>query len=97
MTKKERFNAIIELGCIVCREFYYVFTLASIHHLTGLKYRSGGKRASDDDTIGLCPGHHQYGSYDHPSIHSHPKRFEELFGTQEELLNITNELIREKI
>lgn len=93
MKKKIRFIKLADLGCIICREFYGVFTPAAIHHLTGSAYRSTGKKASNEHTIGLCTGHHQYGNYDHPSIHSHPERFEELFGTQEELLKITNELI----
>lgn len=93
MSKKERFKRLSELGCIVCHIFYGVFTPTAIHHLTGLRFRSVGKRASHDDTIGLCPGHHQYGNHDHPSIHTHPERFEELFCTQEELLKITNNII----
>jgi len=91
MTKKERFNKLAELGCIVCGMLYGISTPCNIHHLTGIKYRSTGKKADYNDTIGLCPAHHQYGSYDHPAIHTHPAEFERKFGTQEELLKITNE------
>jgi hypothetical protein len=93
MTKADRFRLLTDLGCIVCHKFYGVFSQCLIHHLTGIKYRSTGKKASDDDTIGLCPAHHQYGTLEHPAIHTHPAEFERKYGTQEELLKITNELI----
>ena len=94
MTKKERFNRLSELGCVVCLRYYGVHTQPLIHHLTGIKYRSTGKKASDDHTIPLCATHHQYPNKDNPSIHTDPKLFTEMYGTQEELLNITNGLIR---
>lgn len=93
MTKKERFDRLSGIGCIICREFYGVFSQALIHHLIGLEFRSTGKKASDDNTIGLCYNHHVSGSIECPSIHSHPKEFERRFGTQRELLDLTNELI----
>ena len=93
MTKKERFNKLSELGCIICREFYGVFSPALIHHLTGLEFRSSGKKASDDDTIGLCHNHHVNGTKEHPSVHSHPSEFERRYGTQGDLLKLTNELL----
>lgn len=93
MTKVERFDAIFELGCIACRIAQLGITPCAVHHLVGLNFRCSGKKAKWEYTIGLCPKHHQYGTKEHPAIHSHPERFEELFGTQEELLKITNELI----
>jgi len=93
MSKKERFNRIVGLGCIVCKLHYGVTTPCCIHHLTGIKFRSAGKKASDDNTIGLCPAHHQYGDNDNPSIHARPVQFAEKFGSQEILLARTNELI----
>jgi len=70
-----------------------VFSHCAIHHLTGLKYRSTGKKADDQYTIGLCGRHHQNGSFDHPAIHTHPELFEKRYGSQEGLLEITNKLI----
>jgi hypothetical protein len=93
MTKADRFRLLTDLGCIVCHKFYGVFSQCLIHHLTGRKYRSTGKKASYEDTIGLCPAHHQYGTLEHPAIHTHPAEFERKYGTQEELLRITEELI----
>ena len=93
MKKKERFSRLSELGCIVCKVHYGVFTPCCIHHLTGINFRSTGKKASDEETIGLCPAHHQYGDNDNPSIHARPVQFAEKFGSQENLLKITNEMI----
>ena len=93
MTKKERFNKLSELGCIVCKMHYGATTPCCIHHLTGIKFRSSGKKADWDNTIGLCPTHHQYGDKDNPSIHERPVQFTEMFGSQENLLKMTNELL----
>ena len=93
MTKKERFSRIAELGCIVCKQFYFVFSQCTVHHLVGLTFRCLGKKAKWEYTIGLCPGHHQYGTKVHPAIHTHPEEFERRFGTQGYLLKLTNELL----
>ena len=86
---KARFDAIARMGCIVCRAAGQI-TPASIHHLTGIKYRSMGKKASDEHVIPLCYYHHQ-GKL---GIHRLGMRvFEAMFGTQEELLRLTNELL----
>ena len=94
MNKDERFSRIADLGCIVCKQFYFVQSPCAVHHLVGLDFRCSGKKAAWENTIGLCGRHHQYGNKEHPAIHSHPEEFERRFGTQEELLNITNGLIR---
>lgn len=93
MNKKERFNRLTELGCIICKRFYFVKSPCAIHHLVGLKYRCSGKKAAWENTIGLCGRHHQYGTKEHPAIHSHPEEFERRFGTQGDLLKLTNELL----
>jgi len=93
MTKDERFSRIADLGCIVCKQFYFVKSPCAVHHLVGLDFRCSGKKASWQNTIGLCGRHHQYGTKEHPAIHSHPKEFEKRFGTQGYLLKLTNELL----
>lgn len=93
MTKDERFSRIADLGCIVCKEFYFVQSPCAVHHLVGLDFRCSGKKASWENTIGLCGRHHQYGTKEHPAIHSHPEEFERRFGTQSDLLKITNDLL----
>jgi hypothetical protein len=79
--RKDRFDALSELGCAVCGQ------PPQIHHLTGLKYRGMGQKAGDECTIPLCMNHHT----GQQGIHSIGKRqWEADYGTQEELLEITN-------
>lgn len=89
---KWRFDTIANLGCIVCRLQHGVVTQASIHHLTGIKYRGMGKKADDINTIALCYNHHQ-GEFGIHRIGMRP--WEAMFGTQEYLLEITNNMIAE--
>ena len=61
-----------------------------IHHIrknTGL-----GIRPKHDETIPLCPGHHNMGN---KSVHLNKKIFVEMFGTEQELLNEVNEKIKQ--
>ena len=51
-----------------------------------------GQRASDLDTIPLCPHHHRTGGYG-TAIHAGRKGFERNFGTETDLLAITRERI----
>lgn len=83
-TKEERewMNTIQQLGCIVCRVHFNAETPAEIHHLSG---------KTDEDahfkTIPLCHPHHRGGSGTGPFLSRHPykRRWEERFGTEEEL------------
>ena len=77
---KERFDKLRQIGCIACGRNNPV-----IHHIrknTGLSLRP-----SHDDTIPLCPIHHNMGNQ---SVHLNKKLFESLFGTELELLKETN-------
>lgn len=88
--RKERFDALARIGCIVCRVYMQTWSEPHIHHLQGIKYRAMGKKADDKFSIPLCPAHHQHGR---PSVHGNPKEFADTFGTQEELLEMTNKMI----
>ena len=90
MTKAARFKKITDLGCIVCKNHHHIFSPCCIHHLTGIKFRRAGKKANDSHTIWLCPSHHQGRLGIH---HMGMRAWEELFGTQESLLEQTNEAI----
>ena len=84
MTKKERkirFETLAEYGCIICMR------PAEIHHLIGYKYSSLSKKADDINTIPLCVDHHRGGQGIH---HMGMRAWEEVYGTQEYLLNKTN-------
>lgn len=87
---KQRAKQLVEIGCIVCIIHEKVRTEACIHHLTGIKYRGTGKKASDEHTLPLCHNHHQ----GKDGIHTIGMRpWEGKYGTQTELLAITNNLI----
>ena len=78
-------DKVAEIGCIVCLN-QGKKSPATIHHLTGIKYRSTGKKASDEHVIPLCPMHHQHGGYG-VALHAGVKEWERRYGTQEDLLN----------
>lgn len=85
MTKAERVHLqqVAELGCIVCRRQFEVFSPAEVHHL---RAGSGaGQRASHFRTIPLCHPHHRTGGYG-VAIHAGQKMWEEIYGTEEGLL-----------
>ena len=81
---KERFDKLKQLGCVDCSKFGR-YTNPVIHHIrrnTGLSLRP-----SHDDTIPLCPQHHNMGNQ---SIPLNKTKFEHMFGTEIELLKETN-------
>ncbi|MCG5378749.1 Ref family recombination enhancement nuclease [Providencia rettgeri] len=89
MTKKSKtkedkqwLSDVAELGCICCRNMGYGATLAEIHHVrTG---QGMAQRASHKDVLPLCPHHHRP-SYD-TGFHAAPKTWQEIHGTEIELL-----------
>jgi len=93
--KKARFEALVKIGCIACRLIHGHWVEPQIHHLLSIKYRAMGKKAHWSHTIPLCPDHHSSGGgRGYPSVHRHPNDFEKLYGTQEELLEKTNNLLK---
>jgi len=83
-----------QLGCVVCLRLGYGETPAEIHHLrsgAGIAQRSDNSRA-----IPLCHLHHRNGGYG-VAFHAGPREFERLFGTEEELLEYTHNLLETKI
>jgi len=96
MTKSERtkrFDALSRYGCCVCRVVHHAYREAMIHHLTGIKYRGAGKKASDEHTIPLCHEHHQ-GAQGIHTIGMRP--WEEQFGKQSVYLEMINEYLEMK-
>lgn len=90
--EKARDAKIRELGCIACYvQTGKTGTPACSHHITDT-----GRRKGDIYTIPLCnPGHHkdvQPGSGKEP-FHHNKEAFEALYGTQDELYELTNRLI----
>jgi hypothetical protein len=79
--RRERFDLLSEMGCAICE------MPPQIHHLIGYKHRGLSQRAPDDKTIPLCLNHHT----GQDGIHKMGMRpWEEKYGTQEYLLEVTN-------
>jgi len=79
---------VAELGCIVCRKMGYPDSPAEIHHIKdgyGIAKKSGYL-----ETIPLCPYHHRTSD---EAYHYSPKEFTEKWGTQQELLQETKDLL----
>jgi hypothetical protein len=92
MGKHERFIHLVDLCCVACRKDGICDSPSEIHHLKGYKFSGMGMKATSDDTIPLCYQHHrgQFG------YHTSPKAFTEKYGTQQELLDYTNQLLIER-
>jgi len=89
----EWMDQIIALGCIACRIDGHPDTPGAVHHLL-----RGGRRMGHFHTICLCdPGHHQNGAeFGKVSRHPWKARFEEKYGTEQELLAMTMTLVSER-
>lgn len=99
-TKSEqaRFDKLHKIGCIVTRVYFGTFSPCEIHHLV-----EGNRRLGHEFTIPLTPWYHRgvvqnisqetaelvYG----PSKAISPRQFRERFGSDRELLEMTNALI----
>lgn len=92
-TKAERrhLDAVASLGCIACRNLGYGASPAHVHHIrTGIGM---GQRASHNETIPLCPTHHQHGGHG-VAIHAGQKTWEAIHGTELELLQQTKDELK---
>ena len=80
---RERWGKLRQLGCILCGK------PPEIHHLTGAGM---GLRSEHVQTIPLCFYHHRTGNHGF-AIHAGEKTWEKRYGSQKELLEITNQLL----
>lgn len=83
-------NKVAESGCVVCRNLGHGETPAQIHHIRA--GQGAAQRADNFSVLPLCHWHHQNGGYE-VAFHAGQKRWEELFGTEQELL----EQVREEL
>jgi hypothetical protein len=100
---KARWSRFPGIGCIACRKGGKHNFNTQVHHLnTG--GRAGQKRRGDDFTIPLCAWHHQALppngktrkwalEFMGPSLALSSKAFRARYGTDEELLDFTNNLL----
>lgn len=88
---KARLGAFERIGCMACRQLGY-YAVPEVHHL-----KSGNRRRGHQFTVPLCPAHHRGANHDPemhgPSLALSPRSFHAAFGTDEELLAKTNELL----
>jgi hypothetical protein len=86
----DRMARVARFGCIACYLDKVFARETAIHHLL-----RGGVRLGHRYTIGLCdPGHHQWGEqFGMVSRHPTKARFEAKYGTEAELLELTDRLI----
>jgi len=90
LTKKVRYAALAELGCIVCYNLSGLFTPTCIHHI---RHGQGmSQRSHFSDTLPLCHMHHQGGACG-VALHAGQSTWEKNFGTETELLEQVNTLI----
>ena len=88
--KKEReyMSKVANLGCWICE------APANVHHIRP-KGLGIGRRSSHYDTIPLCYDHHQgQFSIHNDKINFEKKLFIEKYGTEQEILEITKERIK---
>ena len=83
---KERYDLLVQIGCIVCQIHKNIYTMPQIHHPWG-RTKDGNQK-----TIPLCYYHHQEGSDcpEYTSRHPWKTRFVQRYGTEESLLEETN-------
>ena len=82
--EKEHLAKVASLGCYVCER------PAEVHHIRP-KGLGISNRSSHYETIPLCFEHHRTGK---DSIHLGKKLFIEKYGTEQEILEITKERIK---
>lgn len=86
-------DAITALGCIACIIDGHPETPGAVHHIL-----SGGRRMGHMHTLCLCdPGHHQNGQqFGKVSRHPFKTRFEQQYGSESDLLDLTQQLVARK-
>ena len=88
MTKdeKEWQRRVRELGCLICER------PASLHHI---RHGVGKAQKADEyNVLPLCPDHHQNGGHG-VAFHAGKKTWQEIYGTEEELLEQVKEKLSE--
>jgi hypothetical protein len=78
---------VAQLPCCVCGAWP-----VHVHHKTGAGM---ALKASDFDTMPLCPLHHQFGGYG-VAIHAGQRTWEAKYGPQDDFIAATRELVAKK-
>ena len=87
--EKDHMRNVVDLGCIVCLN-QGIGSLAEVHHMDGKT-----KKGAHFKVLPLCYVHHRHGRDKEPiSRHPYKKRFEDAYGTEEELLEKVGEFLK---
>lgn len=89
--EKAFWSRLAALGCIACMKDGIYQPEVSIHHVDGRT-----KPGCHMRVLPLCAGHHQDGTGENKTliaIHPWKARFEKIYGTQEELMDMCTELL----
>ena len=88
-SESRHMDKVSQLGCIVCYKQGFRFVPAEIHHTEGKT-----KEESHFKVLPLCYEHLRGGRGEEPiSRHLWKSRFEKAYGTEEELLELVEELL----
>lgn len=96
MTKAEKshYAKLVDMGCIVCQLQGYGHSACEIHHT---RHGAGmGQKSHYLQAIPLCPPHHRTGPYG-VAFHAGAAGFENLYGTEVDLLAATTARLKGKI
>jgi len=88
--EKKHMDRVSQLGCIVCYLQGFYGVPAEIHHIEGKT-----KTDTHFKVLPLCFEHHRMGSDMEPiSRHPYKARFEKAYGTEYELLELVNSMVK---
>ena len=88
-SESRHMDKVSQLGCVVCYKQGFRFVPAEIHHTEGKT-----KEESHFKVLTLCYEHHRGGRGEEPiSRQPWKRRFEKAYGTEEELLELVEELL----
>ena len=88
--EKKHMDRVSQLGCIVCYLQGFYGVPAEIHHIEGKT-----KPETHFKVLPLCFEHHRMGSDMEPiSRHPYKARFEKAYGTEYELLELVNSMVK---
>ena len=89
---QRRRDIIADIGCIICLREGVRESPCAWHHIDGQKSQAKHKL-----TIGLCYNHHSAGLFSQRCVSRHPYKtmFQTKYGTEQELLEYQNRLIKE--
>lgn len=88
---QRRYDLLQQIGCIACSIEGAGYAAPDCHHIV-----EGNKRLGDEYTLPLCPWHHRgvLPSKPGPSLAKSKREFVARYGTERELLEKVDRLIR---